>query len=120
MRRFFIMISVCFALLCSSALALAQQGYRLPDIRSLKHLTTKKSDHAPDIPGNETSMEYYSSPHGSIVTIYSYLGRNIAFSTHTNKDNQRSYRLFVDLRGNGMFQEVNRASRWHIPAWARN
>ena len=106
-------------LVSTSLLAIAQPSYRLPNIRSLKHLTTKKSDRAPDVPGKETTIDYYSAPSGQIITVYSYHGRDIAFSTHSNSDMQGSYRLFMDLTGDGLFQEVNRATRWQIPAWAR-
>jgi hypothetical protein len=96
-----------------------QGGYRLPDIRSMKHLTTRQSDHARNIPGKETTMDYYSAPNGSIVTIYSYLGKPVAFSTHSNGNYQGTYRLFMDLTGTGTFQEVNRAAPWELPAWTR-
>lgn len=97
----------------------AQQKFRLPDVKSLKHITTKNSDHAPDIPGNETTMDYYSSPNGDVVTVYSYRGRTVAFSTHSNKDVQGSYRVFMDLTGEGSFQEINRGVQWQLPAWAK-
>jgi len=97
----------------------AQQKYRPPDVKAMKHITTKNSDHAPDIPGNETTMDYYSSPNGDVVTIYSYRARTVAFSTHSSKDIQGSYRIFMDLTGEGFFQEINRGVPWQLPAWAR-
>lgn len=97
----------------------AQQKFRPPDIRSMKHLTTKSSDHAPDIPGNETVMDYYSAPSGEMVTVYSYRGRTVAFSTHKNSDIQNSYRIYMDLTGEGFFQEINRGVQWQLPQWAK-
>ncbi len=97
----------------------AQQSYRLPDLRSLKHLTTGSSDHAVDIPGKETTMDFYSAPSGEIYTVYSYRGKIVAFSTHLNADIQKTYRIFMDQTGNGSFQEINRGVPWSLPAWAR-
>ncbi len=96
-----------------------QQKYKLPDIRSLKHITTSQSDHASDIPGKETTMDFYSATNGQIITIYSYRNRPVAFSTHSNTDVQNTYRLFMDLTGEGLFQEVDRSRSWQLPAWAR-
>lgn len=95
-----------------------QSYYQLPDVRSLKHLTTNSSDHAPDIPGKETQMDSYSGPGGQVVTVYSYRGRPVAFSTHSNSDIQKTYRIFLDPTGEGRFVEINRGP-WQIPAWAR-
>ncbi|MEJ2716964.1 MAG: hypothetical protein P8182_07465 [Deltaproteobacteria bacterium] len=97
----------------------AEQLYKVPNVSSMKHVTSRSSDRAPDIPGKETSMEYYSAPDGQIVTIYSYRGRNVAFSVHSNKDVQKTYRLFMDLNGNGLFQEVPGGTHWQLPGWAR-
>ncbi len=96
----------------------AQSLYKMPDVKSMKHLTTSSSDHAPDIPGKETTMDFYSAPDGTIITVYSYRGRTVAFSTHSNKDVQNTYRIFMDLNGNGLFQEINRGA-WQLPTWAR-
>jgi hypothetical protein len=101
------------------SLTWAQQKYLLPDFRSLKHLTTAKSEHASDIPGKETTMDFYSAPNGQVITIYSYKGRNVAFSTHSNSDVQNTYRIFMDLTGDGSFQEINKSLQWELPAWAR-
>ncbi len=106
-------------IILSDLTALAQQSYRLPDVRSLKHLTTRKSDRAPEIPGKETTLDYYSASSGQVITVYSYLGRDIAFTTHSNKDYKGTYRLFMDMNGDGLFQEINGSARWQIPAWAR-
>lgn len=119
MRNSSLIVMVLTILVSTCVLSLAQQSYRLPNTGSLKHLTTKKSDRASDVPGKETTIDYYSAPSGQIITIYSYQGRNVAFSTHSNSDMQGSYRLFMDLTGDGLFQEVNRAMRWQLPAWAR-
>ncbi len=96
-----------------------QQGYRLPDLKSMKHLTTSSSDHAPDIPGKETTMDFYSAAGGEIVTVYSYRGKTVAFSTHSNSDPQNTMRVFVDMAGQGVFQEINRATQWQLPPWVR-
>jgi hypothetical protein len=101
------------------SVSMAQQKYRPPDVRTMKHLTTKNSDHAPDIPGNETVMDYYSAPSGDMVTIYSYRGRTVAFSTHNNSDIQKTYRMFMDLTGEGLFQEIQRGIQWQLPAWVK-
>lgn len=107
------------AIVCAGALfSAAQQLYQLPNVKDLKHLTTSSSDHAPEIPGKETTMDFYSAADGSIITVYSYRGRNIAFSTHHNRDIQGSYRIFMDTAGNGLFQEINKGP-WQLPAWAR-
>jgi hypothetical protein len=97
----------------------AQQAYRLPDVKSMKHLTTSSSDHAQDIPGKETTMDFYSAPTGEIITVYSYRGKNVAFSTHSNSDFQNTYRIFMDLTGQGIFQEIDRSAPWQLPAWVR-
>jgi hypothetical protein len=97
----------------------AQQGYRLPDLKSMKHLTTSSSDHAPDIPGKETTMDFYSAPSGEIITVYSYRGKNVGFSTHSNSDFQNTYRVFMDLTGQGIFQEIDRSAPWQLPTWVR-
>lgn len=119
MRRMCV-AGVLFALLLAAPLAAyGQQLFRLPDKNQLKHLTTKQSEHAPDIPGKETTMDYYSAPNGDIVTIYSYRGRAVAFSTHSNSDLQNTYRLYMDLTGNGTFQEVGRTQQWQLPPWSK-
>jgi len=110
----------CAMLLISPTFAVhAQQGYRLPDIRSLKHLTTKQTDRARDIPGSETTVDYYSAADGSVVTVYTYMGKPVAFSTHSNSNYQGTYRLFMDLTGTGFFQEVSGAIKWELPPWVR-
>ncbi len=119
MPRIWVAILISTIIFSSDFLTFAQQSYRIPDIRSLKHLTSRKTDRAPDIPGNETTMDYYSAPSGQIITVYSYQGRDIAFTTHNNSDYQGTLRLFLNMNGDGLFQEVNRAVRWQIPAWAR-
>ena len=106
-------------LLLISPLA-AQQTYRMPNLRAMKHLSaSQKADKAPDIPGKETNLDYYVGKDGLIVTVYSYRGNKAAFSTHYNKDIQKTYRIYVDFTGNGMFQEINRGVQWTIPQWAR-
>jgi uncharacterized protein Usg len=107
-------IVVCFGVFPTAA----QQLYQMPDVKSMKHLTTNSSDHAPDIPGKETTMDFYSAPDGTIITVYSYRGRNIAFSTHSNSDVQGTYRVFLDTAGNGLFQDIGK-SPWQLPAWSR-
>jgi len=97
----------------------AQQLYRLPDVKTMKRLTTQYSDHASDIPGKETVMDFYSASNGQVITVYSFNGRNVVFSTHSNSDIQNTYRLFMDVEGKGLFQEINRGAPWQIPRWAR-
>jgi hypothetical protein len=97
----------------------AQQSFTLPDVSKMKELTTQWSDHASEVPGKETKMEFYSTPDGLIYTIYSYKGRTLGFSVHSNRDVQKTYRLFLDAVGNRLFQEVNPGTQWQIPQWAR-
>ena len=54
MRRSTVILVVIIVCSLLGSLASAQQVYRLPDLKSFKHLTTSSSDHAPDIPGKET------------------------------------------------------------------
>jgi hypothetical protein len=96
-----------------------QQVYRAPDVKSMKHLTTKHSDHARDIPGDETTMDYYIGQNNEIITVYSYRGRTVAFSAHASSGDPKSYRLYMDLRGDGLFQQVNVGPDWQLPPWAR-
>lgn len=117
MTRLLVSALACVCLFATSAAA--QQQFPLPDIRSMKHLTTKESDRARDIPGKETVMDFYSTPNGQILTLYSYRGRKVAFSTHRNNDVQGTYRLFMDVDGNGLFREIDRNAQWQIPMWAR-
>ena len=122
MRRFCVIVLGVIAFLSLPTLSSAQQApqkYRLPDLRSLKHLTTSRSNHTPDIPGKETTMDFYSAPNGDMITVYSYNGRSVAFSTHNNSDMQKTYRIFMDLTGDGWFQEINKGVQWQLPAWAR-
>jgi hypothetical protein len=107
------------ALVVLAAPLSAQQTFRLPDVRSMKHLTSKQVDRAPDIPGNETTVDYYAAPTGEVITVYSYRGNRVAFSTHMNNDIQKTYRLFMDLTGTGLFQEINRGTPWTLPPWSR-
>jgi hypothetical protein len=95
------------------------QFFRPPNPSSMKHLTTKQTDRAPDIPGDETTLDYYQAPGGEIVTIYSYRGKKIAYSVHRNDDVQNTYRLFLDQKGSGLFEEGQRGIQWTIPGWAR-
>lgn len=97
----------------------AQQAYKLPDVRSLKHLTTQHTDKARDIPGKESTMDFYDAGNGQIITVYSYLGRKFAFSTHSNSNMQGTYRVFLDMEGRGLFQEINRGASWEVPGWVR-
>jgi hypothetical protein len=112
-------LPVLVLVLALSHVSIAQQLFRLPDVSSMKHVTTRQSDHAADIPGNETTMDYYAGPGGQMTTIYSYRGRKVAFSTHSNHDIQGTYRIFMDQTGNGLFQEINKGVLWQLPAWAR-
>jgi len=105
-------------ILLSQWSAQAQQKFTLPDVSKMKSLTTQWSDHASDVPGKETKMDFYSTPEGQIITIYSYKGRNIAFSVHSNSDVQKTYRIFIDPTGDRLFQEINPGMHWEIPAWA--
>jgi hypothetical protein len=106
-------------LLLVPQIASSQQLFRAPDPSALRHLTSKASEHAADIPGKETTMDFYSAPNGQIITLYIFKGKKIAFSVHSNEDVQKTYRLFMDMNGDGLFQEINRGARWEIPAWAR-
>ena len=111
---------LCFLLITFIHLPVqAQQTFALPDISKLKLLTTQWSSHASDIPGKQTKMDFYSSPEGQIITIYSYKARNIAFSVHSNSDVQKTYRIFIDPTGKHLFQEISPGAHWEIPAWAR-
>ena len=118
-RYCFVTSALLISLLISPLFSEAQQKFRLPDVQSMKRLTTKNSDHAPDIPGNETVMDYYSAPNGQMITVYSFRGRNVAFSTHNNSDVQNTYRIFMDLTGEGFFQEINRGVQWQLPQWVK-
>jgi hypothetical protein len=116
-RCFMVLVAAAFA---SAALIVgAQQVYQLPDVRNMKLLTSKMVDRARDIPGAETTVDYYSAPNGQIITTYSYRGRCVAFSTHSNDDLQKTYRLFMDQRGDRLFVEVNRSATWQLPAWVK-
>ena len=117
MRLFSVLALIIFAVV--PIVSAAPQLYKVPDVSSMKHVTTRSSDRAPEIPGKETSMDYYSAPNGQIITIYSYRGRTVAFSVHSNKDVQKTYRLFMDLNGDGLFQEVDRGAQWRLPRWSR-
>jgi hypothetical protein len=99
--------------------SLGQALVRLPDVTQLKRLTTKSSDRAPDIPGEETTMDFFSGPGGRIITIYSFRGRKIAFSMHFNSNPKETYRVFVDQTGDGLFSELPKGRSWQIPGWAR-
>lgn len=112
-------ILLAFALAGAPVVAAGQQVFRAPDVKSLKHLTTKHSDHARDIPGDETTMDYYIGQNSEIITIYSYRGRTVAFSAHSAGGDPQSYRLYMDLRGDGIFQQANVGPDWQLPAWAR-
>lgn len=96
----------------------AQQMYALPDVKSMKHLTSKTAKRGGD-QGGATVMDFYTAQDGSIVTIYTYRGRPVVFSTHRNEDLQKTYRVFMDQTGAGGFQEIPRGTQWTIPAWAR-
>ena len=97
----------------------AQQKFQMPNVSNLKSLTTQMTDRAPDIPGKETNMTFYSAANGEIITVYTYKGRNVAFSTHNNSDIQKTYRLFVDFTGERLFQEIPPGSSWTLPPWSR-
>jgi hypothetical protein len=116
MARLFMAAFVLVAFL--TTWASGQQAYRLPNVKTMKHLTTRDSEHARDIPGKETVMDFYSAGSGQMVTVYSYNNRPVAFSTHKNSDLEGTYRLFLDMNGDGLFQPAA-SSKWQIPAWAR-
>ncbi len=97
----------------------AQQRFQMPNVGNLKSLTTQMTDRAPDIPGKETTMTFYSGANGDIITVYTYKARNVAFSTHNNSDIQKTYRLFVDFTGERLFQEIPPGSNWTLPPWSR-
>ncbi|MHB8205264.1 MAG: hypothetical protein ACYDHG_16390 [Desulfomonilaceae bacterium] len=112
-------VLIAFLILFSQWPVHAQQTVTLPDVSKMKLLTTQWSSHASDIPGKQTRMDFYSTPEGQIITVYSYKNRSIAFSVHSNSDVQKSYRLFIDPTGNHVFQEINPGLHWEIPNWAR-
>jgi hypothetical protein len=97
---------------------LAGQAVRLPDLSNMKHITTRDSDHATDIPGKETAMDFYSDGSGTVYTVYTFRGRTVAFSVHSNSDPQKTYRVYMDMDGAGIFQPIA-GGPWQIPAWAR-
>jgi len=119
MGRWYLMVLVAVVLASTPLFIGAQQVYQLPDVRNLKPITSKMVDRAPDIPGAETTLEYYSAPNGQIITTYSYRGRCVAFSTHSNNDVQNTYRFFMDLKGDRLFFEINRPAQWQLPAWVK-
>ncbi len=100
-------------------MAAAQQLFRLPDKSTLKHLTTKQVNHAPDIQEKQITLDYYSAPNGDVISIYSLRGKYFAFSTHSNSDPQHTYRMFMDMNGSGTFQQINASVHWQVPAWAK-
>jgi len=112
-------ILLALVLVAAPLAAAAQQVFRAPDVKSMKHLTTKRSDHARDIPGDETTMDYYIGQNGEIITLYLYRGRTVAFSAHSNTGDQQGYRLYMDVKGDGLFQQVNMGPDWQLPPWAR-
>ena len=118
MSRALVSCMMAVVLLGLSSVSLAQQMYRLPDKKALTHVTTKQSTRIADRTGAKATLDYYSAPNGQVITIYSLHGRNFAFSTHSNSDAQRSYRLFVDMTGDGNFQEMS-AANWQVPLWVR-
>lgn len=118
MSRLLLSCIATLILLGFSVVSEAQQMYRLPDRKALKHVTTKQSTRVVDSKGAKATMDYYSAPNGQIITIYSLHGRNFAFSTHSNSDVQGSYRLFMDMTGDGNFQET-RGGNWQVPPWVR-
>ncbi len=118
MLKYVVLIPVL--VLVAVTVSLGQQFYHLPDLRSMKRLSASKQvDRAPDIPGNETNMDYYAGADGMIVTVYSYRGNKAAFSIHNNSDIQKTYRLFIDNMGNGLFQEISPTIKWTLPDWAK-
>jgi hypothetical protein len=119
MHRFWVIALLIACLLAAPLITAAQQMYRIPDKKALKHLTTKPSSHASGVPGEKTIMDYYEAPNGDIITIHTFRGRSVVFSVHSNKDIQGTYRLYMDMKGDGNFQEISRGSGWQIPAWAR-
>jgi len=119
MGRRFLMALVAVAFVSPLLSAEAQQVFQMPDVRNMKPITTKTVDRAPDIPGPETTVEYYSAPNGQIITTYSYRGRCVVFSTHSNDDVQKTYRLFMDPKGDRLFVEINRSATWQLPAWVK-
>jgi hypothetical protein len=117
MHRFGIAALVIAFALTATLPVTAQQLYRLPDKNALKHITTKQSGQVRGVAGEKTTMDYYEAPNGQVITIHSFRGRNLAFSVHSNKDIQGTYRVFLDVKGDGNFQEANQ--NWQIPAWAK-
>jgi hypothetical protein len=119
MRRMGFTVLVMLAAIAVPYLSVAQQLFRLPDKNMLKHLTTKQVSRPPEIPGKQITLDYYSAPNGDVVSIYSLRGKYFAFSTHSNSDPQRTYRLYMDMSGNGTFQQVDASGNWQVPAWAK-
>lgn len=119
MGRWCFMALVAAAFISAAAIVEAQQMYQLPDVRGMKLLTSKMADRSPDIPGAETTVEYYSAPNGQMITTWSYRGKCVAFSTHSNDDVQNTYRLFMDPKGDRLFVEINRSAAWQLPAWVK-
>ncbi len=116
MRTLLVFTLVLFFMVPS--ISWSQQAYRLPDLSSLKHITTRDSEHAQDIPGKETTMDFYSDTNGQVFTIYTFRGRTVAFSSHSNSDPKKTYRVFLDLDGNRLFRQIN-TGQWQLPAWAK-
>jgi hypothetical protein len=111
LRGLLAVLILAFSLSCADA----QQLYRMPDLKSLKSLTSKAFTRGSD----NTTIDYFSGADGTIITVHSFRGRYIAFSTHSNNDIQGSYRIFLDTAGNGMFQEIDRGIQWTVPPWAK-
>ncbi len=116
--RKILFFAILFAV-SSPSLIESQQAFRIPDVRSMKHITTKATEHCAQIPGKETTADFYAGPDGLVVTIYSFRGRNVVFSTHNNSDPQKTYRVYMDFLGDGMFREIDRSQPWELPPWSR-
>ncbi len=112
MLRFVIALIFMF---CCWAPIEAQQLYKMPDVKAFKQLTSKIGTRGSD----KVPMEFYSAPDGTVITVYTFRGRTIAFSTHKNSDVQKTYKLYLDNTGNGLFQEIPSGSQWVVPVWAK-
>jgi hypothetical protein len=117
MRRI-LSFAILLSVLCPAVIE-SQQAFRLPDIRSMKHLTSRAVDHCTEIPGKQTTQDFYSGSGGLVVTVYSFRGRNVGFSTHYNSDPQTTYKMFLDFNGDGMFRQIDPSVKWQLPAWSR-
>jgi len=96
---------------------LKMNGWPVPDVTKAKLLQTLTRDVTPDIEGEETKVEVYLTPEGTVFNRFSIKGNYFEYLIDTDGKQPFEYAI-IDTIGDGKYNLKKESdSRMYIPAW---